>query len=490
MKLAAFSRSFALSCAIALTAVAASAQQPSRAEQFGRDLGSAGQESWRALRDLYRGATTGGAPVAVDGGGRVVQVAPAPAPRQAPTARLCIGFGSEKDLWLRAMAANYTAATGNRVTFDLASVGSFEGARAIYEQGGMVRSGSTNCRMHVWSPASSIFRNYAELRFRRGSMGQPLFAFEQPSLVRSPLVLLVFERRLPVLAAAMGMPTLTAAQLRDPNVQKQVTEKLTFDAIAKAMEAPVTPRFTMHFTDPMRSNSGFMGLFLAASEFASQDILSGDLDADQFVSDNDALWMKVRTLVSRTNPTTNQTQLRGNFFGASTGDLTRQFPTVPSAQMPALLTYEQNAIQLLESAQQFGEGFVILYPKINLISDHPYYVLNSASPAERDAASGFLEYLKSEYAQEQALVFGFRAAHRVNSTLENVPAFREARRIGAALEIPSEIAQSIVAPEAIANIEEGWNKGVIGVLCQNPQLANVANFAPMCNAAMSPLYRR
>lgn len=489
MQLKAMSRRFALSCAIALTAVAASAQQPSTAERLGQGIGNGAQQGWQALRDIYRGATGGGAPVAVDGAGRVVQVQAAPAPRQAPTARLCIGFGSEKDAWLRAMATNYTGLTNGRVTFDLASVGSFEGARAIYEQGGMVRSGSTTCRMHVWSPASSIFRNYAELRYRRFSNGQPLFAFEQPSLVRSPLVLLVFERRLPVLAAAMGMPTLTAAQLRDPNVQKQVTEKLTFEAIAKAMEAPVTPRFTLHFTDPMRSNSGFMGLFLAASEFAAQDLLSGDLDPDQFVSSNDDLWLKVRTLVSRTNPA-GQTLLRGNFFQDSTGNLTRQFPTVPSAQMPALLTYEQNAVQLLESAQQFGENFVMLYPKVNLISDHPYYVLNTASQSERDAASGFLEYLKSETAQEQALSYGFRAAHRVTVTLENSPLFRAARQIGASFEIPSEIAQSIVAPEAIANIEEGWNRGVINVLCQNPQLANVANFAPMCNAAAGPAIRR
>ncbi len=71
-----------------------------------------------------------------------------------------IAYGTEKQQWLEAATAEFrNTASGRPVTINLLGMGSMEGASAVLE-------GSASTPIHVWSPASSAYRDHFERQWR------------------------------------------------------------------------------------------------------------------------------------------------------------------------------------------------------------------------------------------------------------------------------------------------------------------------------------
>ena len=75
-----------------------------------------------------------------------------------------------------------------------------------------------------------------------------------------------------------------------------------------------------------------------------------------------------------------------------------------------MVVYESVAVEFLTSAEGRWEQLQIIYPRHNLWSDNPYYILNTpwSTPEHRNAAEAFLRFLTGEAAQKKALEHGFR----------------------------------------------------------------------------------
>jgi ABC-type sulfate transport system substrate-binding protein len=83
------------------------------------------------------------------------------------------------------------------------------------------------------------------------------------------------------------------------------------------------------------------------------------------------------------------------------------------SQYDCLLVYENLAIDSMQAATaRWGAtgALAVSYPDPNIVSDHPYYILDVpwSDARQRKAAADFLAFLMSEPAQRLALEHGFR----------------------------------------------------------------------------------
>ena len=83
---------------------------------------------------------------------------PAVAPSEADTVEINIAYGTEKQQWFEAAAAEFQKTEAGRgITVELHGMGSMEGARAVLD-------GPEPIPIQVWSPASSAYRDAFERR--------------------------------------------------------------------------------------------------------------------------------------------------------------------------------------------------------------------------------------------------------------------------------------------------------------------------------------
>jgi serine/threonine-protein kinase len=310
--------------------------------------------------------------------------APGPAVTSQPVA-INIAFGTEKEKWLKeALAAFQQTPEGRGFKVNLIGMGSVEGAHAVLEGPGQVP-------IHVWSPASSAYRNVFEQEWRIKHNTEPILQAE--NLALTPMVFVLWKTRYDAFAAKFG--------------------KVSFQTIAEAMREPGGwgtianepgwGLFKFGHTQPSKSNSGLLTLALMAYEFAHKE--RGLTTADVTQAPFQAWLQEFERGVVRP----------GGSLSNSTGNLMREMVLRGPSQYDGLMVYENLAIDYLEAARQRWGDLQVTYPVPNLWNEHPYYILDVpwSTPAQRAAARQFLEFLTSEAVQRRALEHGFRPGNPV-----------------------------------------------------------------------------
>jgi serine/threonine-protein kinase len=291
-----------------------------------------------------------------------------------------IAYGTEKEKWLKeALAAFQQTPDGRRLKVNLVGLGSVEGAQAILDGPGQVP-------IHVWSPASSAYRNVFEQEWRIKHNGEPILHAE--NLALTPMVFVLWKSRYDPFVAKFG--------------------KVSFQTIAEAMREPGGwatianepgwGLFKFGHTHPSKSNSGLLTLTLMAYEFVHKErgLTTADVTQVPF-----QVWLQEfeRGVVRP-----------GGSLANSTGNLMRELVLRGPSQYDGLMVYENLVIDYLDAARQRWGDLQVAYPVPNLWNEHPYYILNVpwSSAAQRAAARQFLEFLVSESIQRKALEHGFR----------------------------------------------------------------------------------
>jgi hypothetical protein len=190
---------------------------------------------------------------------------------------------------------------------------------------------------------------------------------------------------------------------------------VSFVTLCEAMQAkegwgeiagkPEWGRFRFGQTNPDQSNSGMMALLLTACEANHERPLS---------------------LAEVTQPAfqTRLAEFKGNLAGTSnsTGNLMKDMVTKGPSAFDAVIIYENLAIDYLKAAQGRWGDLHVAYPRSNIWSENPYYILDVpwSSAEQRRAAQTFLTFLLTEPMQRKAYAHGFRPAN-VNIPIRDDP---------------------------------------------------------------------
>ncbi len=288
--------------------------------------------------------------------------------------RLGIAYGTEKRNWLEWAAREFAKSPeGQGIELDLQGLGSLESAHKIVEG---------DQSIHVWSPASGLYREEFELLWKERHSGDPIA--EGKILALSPMVFVMWKERYDAFLGQFGdvsFKTLGEA-LETPG---------GWGAIA---EQPEWGLFKLGHTYPNESNSGLMTLVLMAYDF--HDKRTGLTLAD-VVNPKFQAWMQ--SLESGVSGMSNST---GNMMES----MVRRGPST----YDAVMVYESVAIDYVERAKGRWGDLHVAYPKRNIWNDNPYYILNTdwTTSEHKRAAETFLEFLLTEPIQKQALTHGFR----------------------------------------------------------------------------------
>ena len=294
-----------------------------------------------------------------------------------------IAAGSEKRGWLEAAAEQFMAdptrnnVGGKPIRLIIDKIGSIKSGTLIRD--GKSMQGGRN-EYQVWAPASSVFRGLVEDAFD----GDKVFETDE-SVARSPMVFVTWapvqERIDSVVQKSMSFDTITDIFARELNGD---------------LLGPDGRIFQFGFTEPTSSNSGAVALITMAYEFFAKDkprykIRLSDLENPDFQA-----YLAFMKYMSDTSKT-------------STGKLAEPLMQAGYGGQPlsTVYVYENLAVKLAYIRAMNDPGGakpLIRYPRFNLISDHPYYVLRHGNSREQvEAAKRFKDFLLTRDMQLMAL---------------------------------------------------------------------------------------
>jgi Ca-activated chloride channel family protein len=291
----------------------------------------------------------------------------------APEAEIGIAYGTEKKLWLEWAAKEFAGTeAGRKVRVNLLPMGSLEGAQALL---------AGDQRIQVWSPASSLYKDSFVQDWTLKYSKAPIA--KEDSLALSPMVFIMWDERYQAFQKKYGELSFNA-------IAKALLEPTGWQAIAGKPEWGL---FKFGHTNPNASNSGLVTLTLMSYEHAkkTKGLTAGDVV--------DAGFQQQLATIEK-----------GVTLSDSTGTMMREMVLKGPSAYDAIFGYESVAIDYLKSAAgRWGEVHVV-YPKLNMWNDNPYYIIDApwTTPDQRKAAEAFLDFLMSERVQRQALVHGFR----------------------------------------------------------------------------------
>lgn len=293
-----------------------------------------------------------------------------------PQAEIGIAYGTEKKSWLEWAVSEFGKTDqGKKIKVDLIPMGSIEGAQALV---------AGDKRITAWAPASSLYKDTFVQDWQLKYSKPPIL--KEESLALTPMVYVMWSERYDAFKAKYG-------DLNFDTIAKALAEPTGWDAIAHKSDWGL---FKFGHTTPNESNSGLMTLVLMAYDNAHK---TKNLEAADVV--NPAFQQKLSTIEKAVT------------LSSSTGTLMREMVLKGPSAYDALFVYESVAIDYLKSAQgRWGELHVV-YPRMNMWSDNPYYIIDSdwSTADQKKAAQVFLDFLLSDAVQRQALNHGFRPAN-------------------------------------------------------------------------------
>ena len=308
---------------------------------------------------------------------------------------------------------------GRGIEIKLIPMGSLEGAKAIL---------SGDERIHVWSPASSLYKDVFVLDWQSKHGSDPIIREE--NLALTPMVFVMWEERYQAFLEkfkVVSFKTIGAA----------LKEKGGWDAIAGKPEWGL---FKFGHTDPNQSNSGLMTLVLMAYDYNNQcrDLTLKEILGLPFQDSLQGFERGVSGLVHST--------------GAMMKDMVLKGPST----YDALMVYENVAIDYLKNAEGRWGTLRVVYPERNAWNENPYYIIKSPWSAQdqREAANVFLEFLLSEPTQKESLVHGFRPGNPAVPIKFASSPFVLYEQCGLKIDIPTVCASP--KAEVINNLLASW----------------------------------
>jgi len=309
------------------------------------------------------------------------------APRipQGKKVAINVAYGTEKKLWLKWAVDEWEKTpAGARIKVNLHGRGSVEGAHAVL-------NGPGDVPFHVWSPASSAYRDVFETEWKIKHGNEPIVRSEDLAL--SPMVYVMWKERYDAYATKYKSPsfkTLSDA-MHAPGGWSEIANK------------PDWGLFKFAHTHPNQSNSGLLTLVLMAYDYHDKhsNLSLGDITNADFQQ-----WLqKFERAVAKP----------GGSLEHSTGTLMRSMVLRGPSYYDGVMVYENLAIDYLKAAQgRWGELHVV-YPERNMWNENPFYILDVpwSKKEHRAAAAEFLDFLMSEPIQRKALDHGFRPGNPV-----------------------------------------------------------------------------
>ena len=339
------------------------------------------------------------------------------------TVEIGIAYGTEKERWLKWAAAEFAKTDdGRRVKIDLIPLGSLEGAQAVL-------AGDT--RIHVWSPASSLYKDIflEDWQVKHGT-DKPIAREE--NLALSPMVFVMWAERHEAFARKYG-------EVSFKTLSQALAESGGWSAIAGKPEWGL---FKLGHTHPNESNSGLATLVLMAYDYYGK---TRELTLQDILDPGFQAWA--------------QGFERGvSGLSNSTGNMMREMVLKGPSAYDALVVYESVAIDYLKNAEGRWGELRIVYPPRNFWNENPYYVLNApwSSPGQREAAGRFLDFLLSEPIQKQSLVHGFRPGNPAVPVKFPGSPFQVYQRFGLSVDLGA-VCESPKA-EVLNNLLQWWQR--------------------------------
>jgi ABC-type Fe3+ transport system substrate-binding protein len=309
---------------------------------------------------------------------------PAAAPeRKGVTVRITLCYGTEKEKWLKAAVEEF-ARKRPEIGVELHGMGTVDSIRAIADG---------KEKPTAWSPADEIALNLLDTEWSL-QKGSTIVAREgdlapQP-LVVTPLVMIAWEERAKVLAAA--------AKGGDPTDWRAIHDLATSPKGWPGLGgSPDWGYVKLGHTAPSSSNSGLQTLVLMTYGYHAKHggLVPGDILNADFQK-----WLReIETAVGK--------------FGTSSGTYMKDMILYGPSRYDVIWNYESVAIGDMGAAQGRWGNLLIYYPRPTLWSNHPFVFLKGdwVSAEQRAAAKELRDFLLLPEVQSRALDFGFRPAN-------------------------------------------------------------------------------
>jgi hypothetical protein len=344
---------------------------------------------------------------------------------QGTTVELGVAFGTEKERWLKtAVEAFAKSPAGKSIHVNLYGMGSLESAHAILE------GEKGEKRIHVWSPASSLYKETFLLEWQLSHTGNPIV--KEETLAMSPMVFVMWKDRYDAFTAKFG-------EVNFDTISSALDSEGGWGGIANQTEWGL---FKFGHTHPNQSNSGLMTLVLMAYDFHKKvrNLTIGDIVDPKFQA-----WLTKfeRGVSGKTN---------------STGNLMREMVLKGPSAYDAVMVYEAVAIDYLKNAEGRWGELKVVYPKHNIWNDNPYYILKTdwTRPEHQKAAETFLSFLMSSDIQKKSLDHGFRPGNTDVPVLFPESPFMKFEKYGLKVKLPT--AGELPPPEVINNLQQTWQR--------------------------------
>ena len=340
----------------------------------------------------------------------------------APEAEIGIAYGTEKERWLQWAAEEFAKTDdGQKIRVNLIPLGSLEGAQAVLRG---------DERIHVWSPASALYKDVFVQEWQVKNNQSPIV--HEENLALSPMVFVMWAERHAAFAAKYG-------EVSFKTLGEALAEPSGWQGIAAKSEWGL---FKVGHTHPNQSNSGLMTLVLMAYDYHAK---TRGLELKEILDPGFLGWM-------------NGFENAISGLSNSTGNLMRDMVLKGPSAFDAVVVYENVAIDYLKNAEGRWGELKIVYPARNMWNENPYYVLDVpwSSPDQRKAAETFLAFLLSEPIQKQSLTHGFRPGNPAVPVRVPDSPFTQYQRFG--LQVDLGTVCETPRAEVINNLLAGWER--------------------------------
>lgn len=370
--------------------VQAPPQQPPIASGYPQQPASAGQGGMSRRTLLIAGATAAGL-VVVGGTGFFLArqpksstpTGPAANPGAAGTVNLNFVYSTEKADWMSKAISDFNA-SNTQVGGKLIQV-TADGRGSVETKDSILNG---NIKPVAWSPASFLELNQLNAAWKKAH-GQDIVYTSgdliPKALVFSPLVFGVWKERAQILQRKYN-------SIDWQSISQAVALRSWGDIGGQSAWGQVK----LGQTRPDQSNSGLLSITLQAYSFykIQRGLTVAQIQSNDFLKYFQNLEGAVQ------------------LFGRSSGTyLKNEVITRGPASYDIIPIYENLILtNQQEAASRWKMPLVPFYPAVNIISDHPFAVLNAdwASKDEQQAATAFRDFLLSDTQQRKALQSGFR----------------------------------------------------------------------------------
>jgi hypothetical protein len=333
-----------------------------------------------------------------------------------------VAYGTEKQRWLESAVRQFASTPeGKLIKVNLIPKGSIEATQAIL---------SGDKSINVWSPASALYKDVFVQEWQLKNSNNPIL--KEENLALTPMVFVMWRERYQEFVKKYQALTFKS-------IGQALAEKSGWAGIAQKPEWGV---FKFGHTHPQQSNSGLATLVLMAADYHNK---SRELSLTDILNTSFQTWMQ-------------DIERGSSGLSNSTGNMMREMVLKGPSSFDVICVYENVAIDYLKNAQGRWGELRIVYPKINIWNDNPYYVLDVAwsSDKQKKAAEAFMKFLLSEPIQQQSLPHGFRPGNLAVPILTGDSPFVAYQQHGLQVDLGS----MCEAPraEVLMNLLAGWQR--------------------------------